>query len=148
MQKNDKISERLSLLDWKGRGRMIGAAIIFLVLLCAFLLWNRRRIPLYKDNDRTRASILKAVPVGTPTDTAKGLMERAGFVCELMENASLIRRNSITQTSSRIDNQTFLHCDRERTTVLLVCNKRWQVSLLVPNGTVDDVEVSFGTSCL
>ena len=68
---------------------LVGFAVTLVIALGFVWLFGQRRIRLYRDDARTRAAVLERVPVGTAIDSARQIIEAAGFVCALEDDVDL-----------------------------------------------------------
>jgi hypothetical protein len=103
--------------------------VLVLVVVGLTQRW-RHRIQLYEDDNRSRESILRHVPRGTPMAQARSTLESGGFDCELSTG---LRRGERTGLSA-------LSCARSD----WWGSGRWSVGLWLEGELVEDISVGFG----
>lgn len=116
-----------------GKRRWWIYAVVFVV--GALSLWDVWRGPIrvYLDEDRTRASILEQIPIGSSEYHALDQMKRSGFTCERVEDMDIDR----FPTSG-------IYCARPCRDIRAPMAS-WRVSIFLAGGSVADVVVVFGS---
>jgi hypothetical protein len=110
--------------------KTLALALVLVVAGCA----RNERLP--EQSTVATSKIRGWIPVGTSLADARRIMEHHHFTCSIMTNSSF---GDLKATN-------FLYCDRRdsdsRITPIVV--RRWQVVLVLSNGSVSDVRVSTG----
>lgn len=125
-------------------------SIIFLLisinLLFAQSATGGIKIKFHDNPDVMEQEILKVIPLGTSITEAKKIMEKNGFICELVENGAFSDIRHDSNTPGRIrqkiyKNIDFLYCDISKGFVVA---RRWQASLVYEDNQVKQIGVSTG----
>jgi hypothetical protein len=121
---------------------------LFLLILAANTGCDSRGgdIKLSQDDKKTKGEILRRIPIGSPMDQARKIMEENGFVCTMHINDSFVE-NTGSNKQILHHGKDFLFCDKKRRGII-ACDQRWQVFLVRSEDTVAEVYVNYGTICL
>ena len=93
------------------------------------------KIELSRNTDSVKKSILEIIPAGTEINTAKSIMEKNGFTCSFMTDASFADSVKI------YDHIDFLYCDFRKGFII---TRRWQVAIVFRKSLVTDVYATTG----
>ncbi len=107
--------------------------------ITALITAEDNRIELSDNYENVKLSILKVIPEGSDLNTAKSIMEKNGFQCRIMKDASFSEDGKLYE---HID---FLYCDLEKGFFI---SRRWQVAIIFKNGLVVEIHVSTGLTGL
>jgi hypothetical protein len=131
--------------------RNINAAIRVTLLLFLFFVAPlltaeaEGRMKMHKNQESMKKEVAKHIPIGSNIKEAQRIMEANGFTCIIMENESFADMGEYGPVKT-YRNQDFLWCDKVKS-VLLLCERRWQVILIRKDDKVADIFVSIGLTC-
>jgi len=98
-----------------------------------------------RDGPETKAAVLKIIPVGSPIDEAKTIMEAKSFYCRMMYNQSYAGDAVIGGRQITYPPADLLWCDSgDRSYLALIISKRWQVIFVAKDGTVASLVAGVG----
>ncbi|HEV8376878.1 MAG TPA: hypothetical protein VGR38_11675 [Candidatus Polarisedimenticolia bacterium] len=101
---------------------------LFLLIACCLLLSCRGDATITRGADGSPEwdrKLRAAVPLGSPTQETRGIMQRNGFHCE-----------------PGADPVTTLWCRKEADAPLGLGRRRWQATFLIRDGHVDEIRSS------
>ena len=110
---------------------------VVLMIGCARDLQNTRMTTGITEPTVMKSTLREKIPDRTTLAEAKDFMEREGFEC------SIKRNGSFSEEGVSRDGIDYLYCDRHDRVDTWV-SRRWQIALVLKDGTVNDVYVSQG----
>ena len=97
------------------------------------------------DATRTKAEVLKHIPIGTPAAEAKDRVTGSGFRCVAMRHQAYADYANPSNVQIIRRPADILYCDSgERSNWLLLVSRRWQVGFEATKGKVSYVAVGVG----
>jgi hypothetical protein len=118
------------------RAVLLGALVLIAAARLVSLIWRGDRVRLYADEQRTLASVLERVPVGSTVVHALEVMERSRFKCSLQRNV----------VGPDLRSVSLLNCRRDTLTWSIVVERNWGVVFYLAGDndeTVREVRVSY-----
>ncbi|MEQ9549235.1 MAG: hypothetical protein RIM23_06420 [Coleofasciculus sp. G3-WIS-01] len=109
---------------------------------------EQKKMNFHEDPDLMEEEILYQIPIGSPIDEAKVIMEQNGFKCEYVQNGTYSEVRASQNAPGRIrqtkhENVDFIYCDINQG---FIVSRRWQAAIEYKDGCVTKVSVSTGLS--
>jgi hypothetical protein len=125
--------------------------LIFLIICLGFFLTVNKalagKMRFYGDPDLMEREVLSYIPIGSPINIAKQVMEKNGFKCEYRINETFVHERDDKSAPGRVrwtlhEGKDFLYCDCSKG--FLIVEQRWQASIVYRNSIVTEILISSG----
>jgi hypothetical protein len=110
--------------------------LVLLTTLSLMACSTLKPIRLYPHPAEMRQELLTHIPLGTLQSVALATMQKNGFTCRLMRDASFSAMGTV------YEHINFIYGDREKSTGYI--SRRWQIALVLKAAEVVDILVSYG----